>query len=112
MITNKYWKINKRMQYWINWQKRNGVKLGQVEFNPTSAFEVKQLNSSNIRSIAAYVTKYVTKNSAKLLHGAYFKLIIRPLIRPLKQKNPINCSVYRVYQVVKVVPLGLEPRTT
>lgn len=67
MITNKYWKIEKWWNYWIDLQIKNGIKPREKDFKPSSAFDVKQLNSKNIRSIASYVTKYVTKNNA------YFK---------------------------------------
>ena len=62
IITNKYWKIEKWWNYWIDLQKKNGVKPTDENFKPSSAFDVKQLNSNNIRRIATYVTKYVTKN--------------------------------------------------
>ena len=65
MITNKYWKVEKWWNYWMELQMKNGVKPRKKDFKPSSAFDVKQLNSSNIRSIASYVTKYVTKNDAK-----------------------------------------------
>ena len=65
MITNKYWKVEKWWNYWIELQLKNGIKPRKKDFKPSSAFDVKQLNSSNIRSIASYVTKYVTKNDAK-----------------------------------------------
>ncbi len=65
MITNKYWKIEKWWNYWIDLQVKNGVKPRDNDYKPTSAFDVKQLNSNNIQSIASYVTKYVTKNDAK-----------------------------------------------
>lgn len=65
IITNKYWKIDKWWNYWLDLQKKNGIEPREKEFKPSSAFDVKQLNSSNIRSIASYVTKYVTKNNAK-----------------------------------------------
>lgn len=65
MITNKYWKIEKWWNYWIDLQEKNGIKPRDKDYKPTSAFDVKQLNSNNIRSIASYVTKYVTKNDAK-----------------------------------------------
>ncbi|WP_274474214.1 rolling circle replication-associated protein [Mangrovimonas aestuarii] len=65
MITNKYWKIEKWWNYWIDLQIKNGIKPRNENFKPSSAFDVKQLNSNNIRSIASYVTKYVTKNNAK-----------------------------------------------
>lgn len=65
MITNKYWKIEKWWNYWIDLQLKNGITPRNKNYKPSSAFDVKQLNSSNIRSIASYVTKYVTKNNAK-----------------------------------------------
>lgn len=65
MITNKYWKINKWWNYWIDLQLKNGIKPRDKDYKPSSAFDVRQLNSKNIRSIASYVTKYVTKNDAK-----------------------------------------------
>ena len=65
IITNKYWKIEKWWSYWLELQLKNGIKPRDANFKPSSAFDVKQLNSSNIRSIASYVTKYVTKNNAK-----------------------------------------------
>ncbi len=65
IITNKYWKIEKWWNYWIDLQLKNGIKPREKDFKPSSAFDVKQLNSNNIRSIASYVTKYVTKNDAK-----------------------------------------------
>lgn len=46
-------------------QIKNGVKPRKKDFKPSSAFDVKQVNSSNIRSIASYITKNVTKNDAK-----------------------------------------------
>ncbi|TXE12925.1 hypothetical protein FUA26_03780 [Seonamhaeicola algicola] len=62
MITNKYWKIEKWWNYWIDLQLKNGIEPRKKDYRPSSAFDVKQLNSNNIRSIASYVTKYVTKN--------------------------------------------------
>ena len=44
---------------------KNGIKPRKKDFKPSFAFDVKQLNSNNIRSITSYVTKYVTKNNAK-----------------------------------------------
>lgn len=65
IITNKYWKIDKWWNYWIDLQLKNGIKPRDKDYKPSSAFDVKQLNSNNIRSIASYVTKYVTKNDDK-----------------------------------------------
>lgn len=65
MITNKYWKIEKWWNYWIDLQKKNGIVPRDENYKPSSAFDVRELNSNNIRSIASYVTKYVTKNNDK-----------------------------------------------
>ena len=65
MITNKYWKIDKWWNYWMDLQIKNGIEPREKDFRPSSAFDVKQLSANNVRSIAKYVTKYVTKNKAK-----------------------------------------------
>lgn len=65
IITNKYWKIEKWWNYWIDLQLKNGINPRDKSYKPSSAFDVRQLNSNNIRSIASYVTKYVTKNNDK-----------------------------------------------
>lgn len=65
MITNKYWKIEKWWNYWLDLQRKNGIVPREEDYKPSSAFDVRQLNSNNIRSIASYVTKYVTKNNDK-----------------------------------------------
>lgn len=65
MITNKYWKIEKWWNYWLDLQQKNGILPRDENYKPSSAFDVRQLNSNNIRSIASYVTKYVTKNNDK-----------------------------------------------
>lgn len=65
MVTNKYWKIEKWWNYWIDLQRKNGVIPREKNFKPSSAFDVKQLTSKNIKAISSYVTKYVTKNKAK-----------------------------------------------
>ncbi|WP_338198032.1 rolling circle replication-associated protein [Flagellimonas marinaquae] len=64
IITNKYWKIDKWWDYWIDLQLKNGIKPRDKNFKPSSAFDVKRLNSKNIKAIGTYVTKYVTKNKA------------------------------------------------
>ncbi|SFZ90255.1 hypothetical protein SAMN05428642_101829 [Flaviramulus basaltis] len=65
MITNKYWKIEKWWNYWLALQQKNGIVPRDKDFKPSSAFDVKQLNASNIKRITSYVTKYVTKNNEK-----------------------------------------------
>jgi len=63
MITNKYWKIEKWWNYWIDLQKKNGIVPRDENYKPSSAFDVRELNSNNIRAIGSYVTKYITKNN-------------------------------------------------
>ncbi|MEN3323750.1 hypothetical protein VP395_08425 [Mariniflexile soesokkakense] len=65
MITNKYWKIEKWWNYWLTLQQKNGVIPRDKDFKPSSAFDVRQLNATNIKRITSYVTKYVTKNNEK-----------------------------------------------
>lgn len=65
LITNKYWKIEKWWNYWISLQKKNGITPRNKDFKPSSAFDVKQINTNNIKGIGSYITKYVTKNKAK-----------------------------------------------
>jgi len=65
MITNKFWKIEKWWNYWLTLQQKNGITPREKDFKPSSAFDVKQLNTNNIRRITSYVTKYITKNNAK-----------------------------------------------
>lgn len=63
MINNKYWKIEKWWNYWIDLQKKNGIVPRDENYEPSSAFDVGELNSNNIRAIGSYVTKYITKNN-------------------------------------------------
>jgi len=65
MITNKYWKIEKWWNYWLDLQQKNGITPREKDYKPSSAFDVRQINSNNIRVLASYVTKYVTKNNDK-----------------------------------------------
>jgi len=65
MITNKHWKIKKWWNYWIELQLKNGINPREKDFRPSSAFDVKRLNSNEIKKITSYVTKYITKNDAK-----------------------------------------------
>jgi hypothetical protein len=65
MITNKQWKIKKWWNYWMDLQIKNGIKPRSKDFRPTSAFDVKQLSTNNVRGLISYVTKYITKNNDK-----------------------------------------------
>lgn len=65
LITNKYWKIDKTLQYWIELQAANNVKPRDENFAPSSAFDVKNIVSNNIKGVVSYLTKYVTKNKGE-----------------------------------------------
>ena len=62
MLSNKYWDIEKWWNYWMNLQIKNGIVPRDKDYKPSSAFDVKQINTNNIKAIASYLTKYVTKN--------------------------------------------------
>ncbi|SHM89296.1 hypothetical protein SAMN05878281_2444 [Salegentibacter salegens] len=42
MITNKYWKIEKWWNYWIDLQLKNGIILRNKDYKPSSAFDVRE----------------------------------------------------------------------
>ena len=65
MITNKYWKIEKWWNYWMDLQIKNEITPREENYRPSSAFDVKQINTNEIAKITSYLTKYVTKNNAK-----------------------------------------------
>ena len=64
LITNKFWKIDKYKNYWVQLQNKNGIYARNEKFNPSSAFDVKQVTSNNLRGILNYLTKYITKNNS------------------------------------------------
>ncbi len=65
MVTNKHWKIKKWWNYWMDLQIKNGIKPRKKDFRPSSAFDVKQLSTNNVRGLISYITKYITKNNDK-----------------------------------------------
>jgi hypothetical protein len=62
LITNKYWDIQKWWHYWLDLQAKFDIKPSDENYKPSSAFDVRQINSKNIKSVCNYLTKYVTKN--------------------------------------------------
>ena len=62
LITNKYWDIQKWWKYWLDLQAKFNVIPTDENYKPSSAIDVKQINSQNIKSVCNYLTKYVTKN--------------------------------------------------
>lgn len=67
LITNKFWKIDKVWKYWLLLQNKHGIYPRDESFNPTSAFDVKAINSKSVKNIGIYLTKYVTKNNEKFM---------------------------------------------
>ena len=65
IINNKFWKIDKWWKYWIDLQATFGIVPRQESFKPTSAFNVKQVVSNNIKGLVNYLTSYVTKNASE-----------------------------------------------
>lgn len=65
MITNAWFEAKPTCKYWIDLQKRNGIKPRRKEFNPSSAFDVKSVSTKNPKHLGMYLTKYVTKNKAE-----------------------------------------------
>ncbi len=65
LITNKYWRIKRWWEYWVELQKKNGIVPRESNFNPSSAFDVKAINGKNVKAIANYLTYYVTKNEGE-----------------------------------------------
>ncbi|WP_423148040.1 rolling circle replication-associated protein [Rubrolithibacter danxiaensis] len=63
LITNKYWDIKKTLNYWTDLQASHGiVPRGKAG---SSGFDVKTVSSKNPSQLGIYLTKYVTKNTAK-----------------------------------------------
>jgi hypothetical protein len=65
LITNKFWKIDKWWPYWLSIQAKFGIVPRDENFKPSSALNVKKINTDNIKQIGSYLTKYVTKNQSE-----------------------------------------------
>jgi hypothetical protein len=65
LITNKYWKLDKWWNYWLDVQKKHGIVPRDENFRPGSAFNVRLIKSDNVKGIGTYLTKYVTKNTSQ-----------------------------------------------
>lgn len=65
LITNKYWKIERWWNYWLEVQKSQGIVPRDENFKPSSAFDVRVVNSNNIKGVSNYITKYITKNTGQ-----------------------------------------------
>lgn len=62
LITNKYFKIDKYWGYWNKLQERHGITPRNQDFKASSSFDIRSLNSKNIKAIGQYITKYIIKN--------------------------------------------------
>lgn len=65
IITNKYWKIDKWWKYWLALQAKHNIIPRDENYIPSSAFDVKHINSNNIKGVVNYLTKYITKNTGQ-----------------------------------------------
>lgn len=65
LITNKFWKIDSWWKYWIDLQARHGLRPRDENYKPSSAFDVKNVTTNNIKGVSNYLTKYVSKNSSQ-----------------------------------------------
>jgi hypothetical protein len=66
LITNQYWKIDKWWKYWIELQEKNGIVRRDTSNLPSSAFDVRAVNSNNVKAIGNYVTAYIVKNETQI----------------------------------------------
>lgn len=62
LVTNKYWQLEKWWQYWLDVQKKFNIVPRDANYKPASAFDVRVINTANIKGVVNYLTKYVTKN--------------------------------------------------
>lgn len=65
LITNKYWKIDKWWNYWLDTQAKHGITPREEHFRPGSAFNVRKIKSDNTKGLGTYLTKYITKNDGQ-----------------------------------------------
>lgn len=65
LITNKFWDISRWWEYWLEVQKNQGIVPRNENYKPSSAFDVKVINSNSIKGVACYITKYITKNTGE-----------------------------------------------
>lgn len=65
LVANKYWDIKKTWKYWVDLQASHGIIPRDESFKASSAFDVKKISTSNPKQLGMYLTKYITKNTAK-----------------------------------------------
>lgn len=110
LITNKFWKIDKWWNYWLDTQARFGILPRDKEAKPGSAFDIRKINSNNIKGIMNYMTKYVVKNKSKfqcqvwncskrisrLYTDFYSDLTIISYLEQLEKKNLLGGNLLRI----------------
>ncbi|MEI6019873.1 MAG: hypothetical protein WCR21_01990, partial [Bacteroidota bacterium] len=53
-------------KYWLELQSKNGIVSRDENYKASSGFDIKGMVTKEIKSVTAYLTKYVTKNESKL----------------------------------------------
>jgi hypothetical protein len=61
LISNKYWKIQKHWDYWLNLQRKHGILPRDEGFKATSAFDVRAVNNKNVKKIGTYCSKKISR---------------------------------------------------
>ncbi len=65
LVTNKYWQLEKWWGYWLEVQKKYNIIPRTENSKPSSAFDVRVINTANIKGVVNYLSKYVTKNASE-----------------------------------------------
>lgn len=65
LVTNKFFLLEKWWPYWIDVQSKFGIKPREEHFRPGSAFNIKKADTTDVRKLGIYLTKYITKNEGK-----------------------------------------------
>ncbi len=65
LVTNIQWNIRKFWDYWLRLQARHGILPRDLNYKPSSAFDVRYINIKEMKKIQVYITKYITKNKAE-----------------------------------------------
>jgi hypothetical protein len=65
IINNKYWNREKWRKYWIELQAKHGINPRDESFKLTFSFDVRKIDTNNIKALGNYLTSYVTKNESQ-----------------------------------------------
>jgi hypothetical protein len=58
-------KLDKWWQYWIDVQAKFGIVPRKENARPGSAFYIRSVQTSNVKKLVNYLTKYLTKEESK-----------------------------------------------